>query len=632
MPLPRGAFPARALRAAALGAGALFLSVLGYRLAGSAEIAADGRWDTPFFAGFSPFTPRPQPGRPRRAAGAEQLPFIRGFRVSSPQARIALRGLPPGTRVHVALAIGSALPSAQVLVVTANDVPVHRQLVGAVYRPAAFDASTDASGRLDLGLSAEDRPGLAAYRVGAVEVQWTPRWPGARVFAYLVGLVALTLATGAVFRASRRPAGTFLLTATVSAMTGALLWRWPVLVADRLPSALVAVAATAAVSVIAVRAMRMDTLAAAFVAASCLLRLAFVLHPAFPSIDALFHAHNVHRFQEGQLIASAVSDAEGREQPIPYPPALYAVLAPFVAPGDYVRGEFLVRLAMGLFEATSPLLVFVLLRAAGGEMDAAAAAAATAAVMPEVMLVLAKGVAANIAGSALSLATLVAVFAPVGAVTVSLLAALALLAHPGAAASLAALLAGWLFWGLARGRMSATLAARIATCLTAGALLAWLVYYRAAAELTVRTLTSIHGEPGNVRVRWVHIGKILQDLVLKFGATPLLFVGRGLRRAPDVLRGLLEAWLITAGLLALLAVLTPIAFRFEYFAVPALALAAGQGLAPLLSSPRRSRAAVVWLVPLALQAGLAVVLFAGGFDPINVIIPADRWPLFGVRR
>jgi hypothetical protein len=40
----------------------------------------------------------------------------------------------------------------------------------------------------------------------------------------------------------------------------------------------------------------------------------------------------------------------------------------------------------------------------------------------------------------------------------------------------------------------------------------------------------------------------------------------------------------------------------------------------------------VWLVPLALQAGLAVVLFAGGFDPINVIIPADRWPLFGVRR
>jgi len=252
--------------------------------------------------------------------------------------------------------------------------------------------------------------------------------------------------------------------------------------------------------------------------------------------------------------------------------------------------------------------------------------------MPEGVLVLAKGITANIAGSWLSLASLVAILAPVNAVTASLLATLALLAHPGAAATLAALLASWLAWSLARRRMSVTLAARIATCLAAGVLLAWLVYYRAAAELTVRTLTSIHTEPGNVRVRWVHLGKILQDAVLKFGATPLFFVGSGLRRAPDVLKGLLQAWLITAGLLALLAVLTPIAFRFEYFAVPAVALAAGQGLAPLLRSPRRSRAAAVWLVPLALQAGLAVVLFAGGFDPINVIIPADRWPLFGVRR
>jgi hypothetical protein len=619
-----------ALRAAALGAGLLLLGAFGYRLAGSAQIAADGLWDTPFFAGFSPFTARPQPGRPRRAAGAEQLPFIRGFRVSSPQARIVLRGLPPRALVHVALAIGSALPNAQVLVVTANDVPVHRQLVGAVYRPAVFDASTDAAGRLALALSAEGRPGQAAYRVGAVELEWSPRWPGARVLASLVGLVLLTLATAAIFRAS--PARTPLLAAALWAVTGALLWRWPVFVADRLPSLLVAMAATVAVSFIAVRALRMNTLAAAFVAASCLLRLTFVLHPAFPSIDALFHAHNVHRFQEGQLIASAVSDSEGRAQPIPYPPALYALLAPFVVPGDYARGEFLVRLAMGLFEATSPLLVWVLLRAAGGEAEEAAAAAATAAAMPEGMLVLAKGIAANIAGSWLSLATVAAILGPANAAVAALLAALAFLAHPGAAATLAALLAGWLAWGLARRRMTRTLAARIATCLVAGALLAWLVYYRAATELTVRTLASIHAEPGNLRVRWVHVGKILQDAVLKFGATPLLFVVLGLRRAADPLRGLLESWLIVAGLLALLAVLTPFALRFEYFTVPALALAAGTRLAPLLSSPRRSLAAAAWLVPLALQAGLALVLFTGRFDPINVIIPSDRWPLFAVRR
>jgi hypothetical protein len=287
---------------------------------------------------------------------------------------------------------------------------------------------------------------------------------------------------------------------------------------------------------------------------------------------------------------------------------------------------------MGLFEATSPLLVWVLWRGAGGEADAAAAAAATAAAMPEGMLVLAKGIAANIAGSWLSLATVAAILGPANAAVAALLAALAFLAHPGAAATLAALLAGWLAWGLARRRMTRTLAARIATCLVAGALLAWLAYYRAAAELTVRTLASIHAEPGNVRVRWVHVGKILQDAVLKFGATPLLFVLRGVRRAADPLRGLLESWLIVAGLLALLAVLTPFALRFEYFTVPALALAAGTGLAPLLSSPRRNLAAAAWLIPLALQAGLALVLFTALFDPINVIIPADRWPLFGVRR
>src|SRR5258706_7993811 len=128
MPLPHGAFPAAALRAAALGAGALLLSAVGYRLAGSAEIAADGRWDTPFFAGFSPFTPRPQPGRPRRAPGAEQLPFIRGFRMSSPEARIALRGLPPRTLLPAALALGSALPGPQGRAVTPPRVPRHAHL------------------------------------------------------------------------------------------------------------------------------------------------------------------------------------------------------------------------------------------------------------------------------------------------------------------------------------------------------------------------------------------------------------------------------------------------------------------------------------------------------------------------
>jgi hypothetical protein len=431
-----------------------------------------------------------------------------------------------------------------------------------------------------------------------------------------------------------RPATGILALAVVtgSVVTGALLWRWPVFVTERLPSLLIATAATFAITAAGVWLCRLDGMAAAFIGASCLLRLTFVLHPAFPAIDALFHAHNIHRFQEGEAIASAVSDSNGRDLPIPYPPALYALLAVFVAPGDYVRGEFMVRLAMGLFEATSPLLIWGLMRKAGGAPNAAAAAAATAAVMPEGMLVLAKGIAANIVGSWFSLAALVAAMAPVSVSTAPLLAALALLAHPGAAVTLAMLLTCWAAWGLVRKSMAPRVAFRILICLFAAGLLAWVVYYRAAAAMALATLASFHAEHGNVRVRWVHIGKILQDTLLKFGGVPLAFVAPGMRAAPQRLRSLLQSWFVVAGLLALLAILSPMAFRFEYFILPAVALAAGGALASSDDGRLRRWAIATWVIPLAIQTALAVSLFAGWFDPINVIIPGERWPLFGLPR
>src|SRR5262249_50686531 len=152
------------------------------------------------------------------------------------------------------------------------------------------------------------------------------------------------------------------LIAAASLVAAGLCWQWPVVLGERLPSLLMAAAVAVAVMAAAVRLCRMGTLAAAVLGASCLLRMAFVLHPAFPSIAAPSHAHNVHRFGGGQLISSAISDAEGRALPTPSPPALYALLAPFVAPGDYARGELVVRLAMGLLETTTPLLVWALMR------------------------------------------------------------------------------------------------------------------------------------------------------------------------------------------------------------------------------------------------------------------------------
>ena len=130
---------------------------------------------------------------------------------------------------------------------------------------------------------------------------------------------------------------------------------------------------------------------------------------------------------------------------------------------------------------------------------------------------------------------------------------------------------------------------------------------REVASLTLASLASIGSHAtqdpsGFLRVRWVRVGKTLQDLVLKFGGTPLWLAVAGLRRAdlPPPLATLLASWIFCGVGYGALALLTPLPLRFEYFLAPAVAAAAGLG-AEALEARGRAR-----VVTLALTVAFAI--------------------------
>jgi hypothetical protein len=304
-----------------------------------------------------------------------------------------------------------------------------------------------------------------------------------------------------------------------------------------------------------------------------------------------------------------------------------------VAVGDTAAAEALVRWAMIALEGSVPLLVLGIALSAGAGARAAALAAVAAAVMPEGLLLVPKGVAANVTGSWLALLAVWAVMARASPVIVAGAAALAFLGHPGSAAALAGLIAVWALLAARSGAEPLRRVAWVAAAVALGALVAWALYYREVADLTRDSLGHFGSEAGRIAgrftsIRWVHLGKMVQDLALKFGLGPFVLATSGLAAGlPTRLRPLLQAWLLVTAGLAAFALFTPIALRFEYFVAPALALLAGVGAERQLAA---GRSAVVWIafaVSLAIQVVLGLWIHSGAFDLINVIIPSPRWPL-----
>ncbi|HEV7501872.1 MAG TPA: hypothetical protein VGQ33_17785, partial [Vicinamibacteria bacterium] len=495
----------------------------------------------------------------------------------------------------------------------------------------AVDATAFTDGRGELTLQVRPATGAPEspfpLRVSAVQLGWRRGAAPAGRSLGLYALIAVCLGAWAFPMKTAWGYWGALLFPTVG--IAILLHSAGLYVRMYLPALAVAAVGSSVILLVALR-LGLSAPSTRWIAGLAAARIALALLPAFPSIDAVFHAHNVDRYQAGMVITSEVSDAVGGSHAIPYGVTLYALLAPFLPPGDYARAEMAIRATMALLESTAPLVVFLIMRTAGASASAASGAGQIAAALPESLLVVAKGIAANIFGQWLSLWAVWALLRRGSILVPTVLIGLVVATHPGAAVTLGALVALWalLLAGPARTRKEA---ARLLACLAAGGLLGVLLYYRNALGLVWEFWSHVHefarGEPF-VAFRWVHLGKLAQNLVLKLGGLPVVLAAAYWRdaRAEGALRTLVAAWLRAFALFAVLALFTPLAFRFEYFFAPAVAMAAAARYA---DSPWLRRATIV---AASIQLALGLAALYGRFDLINVIIPSMRWPLAGITR
>src|SRR5271169_2652678 len=173
------------------------------------------------------------------------------------------------------------------------------------------------------------------------------------------------------------------------------------------------------------------------------------------------------------------------------------------------------------------------MRAGGASADAAGAAAVCYAAMPESILVLAKGIAANAFGGWIGLAVIWAILRQSPFAVLTALLALAALSHVGAAITLATLVASWIGYAALRRQISWVRAASVFCAGGVAGGLAWLAYYGDTASVLrgdlASTQSAITTPNALFAIGWVQLGKTVQDLVLKFGGFPLVVAALGLR-------------------------------------------------------------------------------------------------------
>lgn len=493
---------------------------------------------------------------------------------------------------------------------------------GAIWR---FSGLSDDAGRLQIRIEGERRARLRSLRVALAAPKRIP-WP--RLLEYTACVLCL------MWLASNRlrplPAGA--LVAIVCASIGSLV-AFERLRALSVFSWLVGPLLIVTIAAALARRWGCPAPAVRWLSLGLALKLAVGTQPALAQPDIYYHAHQVLFFQDGQRILGKYGLDESRAMTaIPYPPGLYAALAPFVSQAGDVQDRrraavHAVRWAMAALEASSAFLVLAAARAGGAPPGAAAAAAVAASALPEGMLVILKSVAANIFGSWASLLLLVGILARLPTVALIVLATLALSGHPGATVGMGLLLPLWMAAEARRSGLREPI--KVLAALGAGAAIAWFLYYRETTPLLLRAVSileqgSLRDAGAFFRVRWVHVGKLLQDVVLKFGGAPLYLAWLGLRspRLPARLAPLLQAWLVTALICGAFALFTPVAMRFEYFALPAIALLAGIGASEV--SERAAR--WTWASSFAIQLALAAAALFGKLRLISLIIPSQRWP------
>ena len=546
---------------------------------------------------------------------------IEGARQGDGQAVVHLPGLWAGARVHVRLWLAARHGPRRVRVF-AHETQVADAQIGDTPRPLDFTATASPRGEIALRIRGGRRE-ETVYRLGALELwQEGPRAiPGRRLLHYLALGALVGLLAGRVFRERTRTLAGVAVPLCVCA-AALVLGRLPVL--RGLGVALLVLGAAVLVTVASdalARFGNMPRFASWPALALALLRVVAVSDLEFGSIDAEWHTHNMHEFAFAGRVVESQAPGVSRA---PYPPAFYAAVAPFRA-HDYWSDVRVVRRAMALCEGAMPFLVFGIAIATGLGARGAGMAALLCACLPESVLVLGKGIAANIVGQLATLLCVLAFARPSNGLLRYAALTLLLLSHAPAAVLGVLLLLLW--WALAvrAGTVDARALAQRLALLALAALTAWIAYYREVGFT--------FGDPNRpeVAARFVQLhayrlGKIAQDLVLKFGGLPVVLAALAWPRACSLpaLRPLVQAWLAVTLGFAALAVLSPFPLRFEYFAVPLVCLLGGV----YAEKDERAFAWCGWAcgLALALQIVEGVAWRLGRFEIIAVIMESPRWP------
>lgn len=358
--------------------------------------------------------------------------------------------------------------------------------------------------------------------------------------------------------------------------------------------------------------LREERWLAGIFAFGALAHLAGVFYPGFAAHDLIFQTHRVEDILRGNFLLSVISSEWGYQR-TPYPLALYALMAPFTAVTSALYGDTALplRLLPPLIDATSPFLIFYLLRRCRFPDPAPLIAAFCYTLAPATYQLLWWGFYSNLFGQWATLAVLTLTIARYGdlarpkvfALLVALLG-LALLSHPGTfvlTVALIPLLAlGLAFYHRDDRRGAVALLAALAV----SGVIVYALYY---VHFTGLVLSEVRGilsgtrdatagdndrgwEPAYITNRLFVMPFALYFVAACITGVRLLFA-KGQERA---LGWLVTAIVLTASIFAAIHVTTGLWVRYFVFLTPALAIGLGVGLAWLTSRGRWARG-LVWL-------------------------------------
>jgi hypothetical protein len=364
-------------------------------------------------------------------------------------------------------------------------------------------------------------------------------------------------------------------------------------------------------------ALRSGYWSAGLVTLAVLAKLVFALS-GYGGGDTSFHVHKLNAFAQGEVQTRSVAPGLESPLPVPYPPGIYALLSPFAGLADDRRGPLVIGVALWAGEVLSLLLIMAIARKAGLSSSAALTASALYAALPEGVLVMFKGILANIYAQAGALLTFLCLIPPVSAVGLSFAMAVTFLTHLGVTLNLLVFLGVWTCLAPAAERRI------IAASFVPAALVTWALYYRDASGVAIEAVQRVSGNlfrPATVvsQAPAIRAGKIIQNLLLKLGGLPLLALTSRVP-LPESSRRLFRTAFYTYLIGAALAIGSPVTIRFELFSAPVFCLFA----AAVLEDSQARRVTALIAVFSAVLFGL---LFSGRFDMINAILESPRWPL-----